>query len=59
MKPENAINIPEKYKIQINKMKNEAERKPSRKPARIRQTTPLPSVDFSDPIDLTLVLTVL
>ena len=55
MKPENAINIPEKYKIQINKMKNEAERKPSRKPARIRQTTPLPSVDFSDPIDLTLV----
>ena len=61
MKPENAINIPEKYKIQIDNMKEEMKKmnkkqNPVRKPIRIRpNTTPFPEIDFAESFDLSMV----
>ena len=61
VKPENAINIPEKYKIQIDNMKEEMKKmnkkqNPVKKPIRIRQhTTPFPVIDFAESFDLTMV----
>ena len=67
VKPENAINIPEKYKIQIDNMKKEMKDKKEKKkqkiihtsikkPVRIRpNTTPFPVIDFAESFDLTMV----
>ena len=64
VKPENAINIPEKYKIQIDNMKKEMKEKTKqkiihtsiKKPVRIRpNTTPFPAIDFAESFDLTMV----